>query len=122
MTKFINEEKERAKLALDAARMIVAVDPNSAANRAYYAVFHAFTAFFATRGQAFTRHATLRNAIHRDLVHAAIIPVTMGQDFDFLMEMREAGDYGGLQHVSPPDASEAVATASRILELLFSMF
>jgi len=121
MTDFINGEKERARLALEAARAVIQFDPNSAANRTYYAAFHAFTAFFASRGQTFTRHTTLRNAIHRDLVQTGLLPVSTGQDFDFLMDMREAGDYGGLIHVSPSDAQAAIETADRILALIIPM-
>jgi uncharacterized protein (UPF0332 family) len=120
MTNFINGEKERAHLALKAARAVILFDPNSAANRTYYAAFHAFTAFFASRGQTFTRHATLRNAIHRELVQTGFFPVSAGQDFDFLMDMREAGDYGGLVHVSLSDAQTAIETADRILTLILS--
>ncbi|MDR2849822.1 MAG: HEPN domain-containing protein [Verrucomicrobiota bacterium] len=121
MTAFINGEKERARLALEAARAVIPFDPNSAANRTYYAAFHAFTAFFASRGQTFTRHVTLRNAVHRDLVQAGLLPVSIGQDFDFLMDMREAGDYGGLVQVSPSDARAAIETAARTLDLVLSM-
>ena len=94
MTEFITGEKERARLALEAARAVLNIDPNSAANRTFYAAFHAFTAFFASRGQTFTRHATLRNAIHRDLILTGELPTSIGKDFDFLMDMRDSGDYG----------------------------
>ncbi|HHU14438.1 MAG: HEPN domain-containing protein [Kiritimatiellae bacterium] len=121
MTEFITGEKERARLALEAARAVLNIDPNSAANRTFYAAFHAFTAFFASRGQTFTRHATLRNAIHRDLILTGELPTSIGKDFDFLMDMRDSGDYGGLIHVSLSDAQAAIETADRILSTVIPL-
>lgn len=121
MTEFIIGEKERARLALEAARAVLNIDPNSAANRTFYAAFHAFTAFFASRGQTFTRHATLRNAIHRDLILTGELPTSIGKDFDFLMDMRDSGDYGGLIHVSLSDAQAAIETADRILSTVIPL-
>ena len=121
MTEFITGEKERARLALEAARAVLNIDPNSAANRTFYAAFHAFTAFFASRGQTFTRHATLRNAIHRDLILTGELPTSIGKDFDFLMDMRDSGDYGGLIHVSLLDAQAAIETADRILSTVIPL-
>ena len=121
MTEFITGEKERARLALEAARAVLNIDTNSAANRTFYAAFHAFTAFFASRGQTFTRHATLRNAIHRDLILTGELPTSIGKDFDFLMDMRDSGDYGGLIHVSLSDAQAAIETADRILSTVIPL-
>ena len=39
-----------------------------------------------------------------------------GKDYDFLLELRETGDYGGPLHVSQEDAAEAVVCAKRILD------
>lgn len=39
---------DRAEDALRAARVLLAVSPDSAASRAYYAAFYAVTAYFAS--------------------------------------------------------------------------
>lgn len=114
MMDFVSSELEKSRLALAAAKVVVPIDPNSAANRAYYAAFHVFTAYFASVGQSFSKHSALRGALHRELVRAGILGESIGQDFDFLMDLRESGDYGGLAHVVAADAQAAIESAERI--------
>ncbi|NKB25534.1 MAG: hypothetical protein GKR87_14380 [Kiritimatiellae bacterium] len=34
--------------------------------------------------------------------------MTLGKGFDYLLDLRETGDYGGLAHVTPKNAIEAI--------------
>lgn len=97
------------------------IDPNSSANRAYYAAFHAFTAYFASIGQSFTKHSALRSAIHRDLIRSGRLEEEAGQGFDFLMDIRESGDYGGLVRVTQADAHAAIETAQRLCRVMLTL-
>ena len=114
MKDFVASESEKSRLALAAAKAVLAIDPNSAANRAYYAAFHVVTAYFAALGQSFAKHSALRGALHRELVRAGTVGGDVGQDFDFLMDLRESGDYGGLIHVGTDDARLAIEAAERV--------
>ena len=105
----------RALSSLRSAESLLVVSPDDAASRAYYAAFHAVSAAFALAERTFTRHAALRAAVHRDLVHAGLWKVDLGADFDGLWGLRDIGDYGGGQHVSARDAASAVEAARRIL-------
>ena len=116
MKEFAAAEWERANRALASSRKLMDADPDSAASRAYYAAFHAVTALFALRGQTFSKHAALRAALHRDLVRAGHWQAELGRAYDFLMDMRETGDYGGLVQVSRDDARMTLEKASCILE------
>jgi len=108
MREFAAEEWQRAIASLKAARYLTEIDPDSAASRAYYAAFHAVTALFALRGKSFKRHAAVRSAVHRDLVNTE----QLGRDYDYLVNLRETGDYGGLSHVDREDAKEANGIAA----------
>lgn len=116
MREFALSEWERAQKSLQVARQVLDVDPDSSASRAYYAAFHAVTTLFALKEQEFTKHTALRAAVHRDLVKPGVWPVSLGADFDFLMDMREIGDYGGLTHASPDDAIRAIECSGRIMD------
>lgn len=116
MKQFAAIEWQRAWRTLASAEALLASDADSAASRAYYAAFHAITALFACRGQSFSKHTALRAAVHRDLVHSGQWPAELGTGLDFLMDLRETGDYGGLAQVSPQDAKMAVDKARDILE------
>ena len=95
MKEFAASEWGRAQRALVSANQLVDTDPNSSASRAYYAAFHGLTAVFALHGQSFSRHSGIRAALHRDLVREGVLSEELGKHFDFLMDLREVGDYGG---------------------------
>ena len=50
MIEFATDTWAKAIGALKAARLVVEVDADSSASRAYYAAFHAITALFASEG------------------------------------------------------------------------
>lgn len=115
MREFAESEWQRAHASLEAARKLTELDPDSSASRAYYAAFHAVTALFALREREFKKHTALRAAVHRDLVKTGEWRKALGADFDFLVELRQVGDYGGISHATPEDASQALACAERLL-------
>lgn len=116
MREFARDEWQRAQRALQAAEQLIETDPDSSASRSYYAAFHAVTALFALRDRSFSKHAAVRTAVHREMVNTGKWPPDLGKDYDYLMDLRETGDYGGLTHVSESDALSAVDTGKRILE------
>jgi uncharacterized protein (UPF0332 family) len=118
MKEFAAAEWQRALRTLQSAKQLAESDPDSAASRAYYAAFHALTALFALRGQTFSKHAAIRAALHRDLVQAGLLDAALGRDYDFLMDLREAGDYGGLTQVTTESANTATAKAAGFIEAL----
>ena len=107
MKEFARREKQRASRALQTAAMLVTTDPESAVSRAYYAAFHAVTAVFALHGRSFTKHSTLRAAVHKDLVKTGEWSVELGKDYDLVISLRQTGDYGGIAYVSEENARRA---------------
>lgn len=116
MTRFAEDSWRRALASLETARLAAPTDPDSAASRAYYAGFHAITALFALRDQYFTKHAQLRAAMHRDLVHTGEWRADLGGAFNELTNLRQKGDYGDQSHVSAEEIGTAIEYAVMILE------
>lgn len=106
---------ERAKKALLVARSNLALDPDAAASRAYYAAFYAVSALLALQGKTFTKHSSVETAVHRDLVKAGPWSQALGREYSRLVGLRNTGDYGGSQHVRSRDAAESVEAAEQIL-------
>jgi hypothetical protein len=106
---------DRAVRDLESARKLADTDPDSAASRAYYAVFHALTAMFALRNESFSKHSAIRAALHRDLVQPGILTEQNGRDYDFLMDLRETGDYGGVSGVTSESIQKALTKAATFL-------
>jgi len=108
-------EWQRALRAVASAKMLADTDADSSASRAYYASFHAITALFALRGQNFSKHSAIRAAVHRELIQTGEWPVELGKAYDFLIDMRETGDYGGVAKVSRQDAQMCIEKAAAII-------
>lgn len=118
MNKYAIDLWKRAKEALRTAETDLAISPDASASRAYYAAFYAVSALFALEGQDFIKHTQVRAAVHRDLVKTGRWPAERGEDFSFLMRLRETGDYGGSMHVAENEAKEATTAAKKILDLV----
>jgi uncharacterized protein (UPF0332 family) len=118
MKDFVRSQWAKSGRALAAARAIVETDPDSAASRAYYAAFHGVTAVLASRGLAFTKHTAVRAALHRDLIQADLLPSELGKDYDFLLDLRETADYGGVAEATRASAVKAIEKAASILAAL----
>ena len=93
-------------------------DCDAAASRAYYAAFYAVSASFALRGQTFRKHSAVEAALHRDLLNTGAVAAPLGPAYRSLRRLRETGDYGGLEHVTPEQASQAVQAARRIIQAI----
>jgi len=118
MTAGNEEAVEYWKRAVDAvalARVGVEIAPDGAANRAYYAAFHAASALFALEGRFFVRHSAIESAVHAELVHKGRWDKELGALYTDLHKLRNIGDYGDVRHVSSREASDAVAAADRVL-------
>jgi len=116
MKEFISTQWQRSLRTLASAKQLVETDPDSAASRAYYAAFHALTALFALHGRTFSKHTAIRTALHRELIRSQQWPAELGQAYDFLMDMRETGDYGGVIEVSKDDAKLSIEKSEAIIE------
>jgi len=118
MTKAAADYWERAKEALLAARRLLAMSPDAAASRAYYAAFFAVSAWFVLQDKIHYKHTAVEAAVHRDMVNAGVMPVDFGSDYSTLVRLRVVGDYGVSEHVSPEDAADALERADRILKAI----
>jgi len=118
MNEFVRSQWAKAGRGLAAAEAVIDTDPDSAASRAYYAAFHGVTAVSASRGLSFTKHTAVRAALHRDLIQAQLLPTELGRDYDFLLDLRETADYGGVAEATRASAVRAIEKASGILTAL----
>jgi uncharacterized protein (UPF0332 family) len=115
MREYARAEWQRALRALQTARRLATEDAEAACSRAYYCAFHAVSALFALRDRSFSKHTALRAALHRELIHTGSWVKELGLAFDFLLDMRETADYGGMADVSAENAAQAVQHAEQII-------
>jgi uncharacterized protein (UPF0332 family) len=118
MKEFIRSQWTKAMRSIAAAEATLDTDPDSAASRAYYSAFHGLTAVLARRGMEFTKHTAVRAALHRDLIQPGSLSADLGRDYDFLLDLRETADYGGVAEASLASAKKAIEKARAILAAL----
>ena len=118
MKEFIRSQWTKSMRSIAAAEAILETDPDSAASRADYAAFHGVTAVLAGRGMEFTKHTAVRAALHRDLIQSGAISADLGREYDFLLDLRETADYGGVAEASLASVKKAIEKARTILAAL----
>ena len=109
---------EKAADALATAQETMTTHPAASVNRAYYACFYAATAVLLTEGRQFVKHAGVRGALHKYLIHQGRLPKELGDAYDNLMKMRQAADYEAIVSWTPQQATEAIEVAERIVTAL----
>jgi hypothetical protein len=89
-----------------------------AVNRAYYACFYAASALLLAEGRTFVKHAGVRAALHRDLVHPGRLAVSWGELYDELFSARHQADYGALLAFNEEDAGRLAGSAADLVAVL----
>lgn len=109
----------RAQQSLEAAQELASGEYyDFVASRAYYAAFYAATALLLSEELTFSKHSGVVASIHHKFVKTGRLSVQHGKNLNWLFELRNIGDYGGLVHVTEQDARQAVRAASGFLEAI----
>jgi uncharacterized protein (UPF0332 family)/predicted nucleotidyltransferase len=106
---------QHARRSLLTARELVESDHYAAANRAYYAMFHAATALLLSEGLAFSRHRGVIGAFNARYVKTKKLPAALGSALDGAFRMRNAADYSYREPVAPADVKRVVAEAGEFV-------
>ena len=113
---------ERAEQSIQAAKdLAVKGYYDFAASRAYYAAFYGATAVLLNEGLDFSKHSGVIASIHQRFVKTGKLSNEQGKDLNWLFEIRNVGDYGGIAHVSQPQAEQAIQAAENFLRAIKSL-
>lgn len=93
-------------------------DYDAAANRAYYAAFHAARALLGSRGIETRKHAGVLAFFDREFIRTGGIDVRFSRMLHGLFESRSVADYRDLVHISEERASDLVAAAREFVETI----
>ncbi|MEW6202819.1 MAG: HEPN domain-containing protein [bacterium] len=115
---YISDFWFRSVKSIRAALLNLDIDPDVAANRAYYSAFYAVSALFAVEGQYFKTHAGVQSAVHQQLVKTGRITEELGKEYDILLKLRGKADYGIDKHATLEEATMAIKAARRILRTI----
>ena len=113
---------ERAEQSIQAAKDLASKGYHDfSASRAYYATFYAATAVLLNEGLEFNKHSGVVASIHQRFVKTGKLSQEQGKDLNWLYEIRNVADYGGIAHVTQLQAARAIQAAEDFLKAIKSL-
>ena len=94
---------------------------SGAANRLYYAVFHAINALLIHDGHSVSTHQGSHALFGLHYIKSNKMPAEFGRLYSQLQTMREESDYNCIYDVTPEELKEKVEPAKRLIETIETM-
>ena len=94
---------------------------NGAANRLYYAVFHAVSALLIHDGHQVSTHQGSHALFGLHYIKSEKLPAEFGRLYSQLQTMREESDYNCLYDVTPEELTEKIDPAKRLIAAIETM-
>ena len=108
----------KARQSLSAAKLLLNNGfPDYAASRAYYAMFYIAEAFLDGEGMSFSSHGAVIKAFGREFARTGRVPAEFHRFLIDAQDLRNSGDYGGLDTVTVEQAAEKINCGEQFLEL-----
>ncbi|NER51412.1 MAG: HEPN domain-containing protein [Symploca sp. SIO1A3] len=108
----------KARQSISAAQVLLDNGyPDYAAARAYYAMFYVAEAFLEGEELSFSKHSAVISAFGREFVKPGKVPAKYHRWLIKAQELRNTGDYGGLNTVTIEQAQEQIGYAHQFLTL-----
>ncbi|MBE6748184.1 MAG: HEPN domain-containing protein [Ruminococcaceae bacterium] len=112
-----NARFEHAKECLDAAKNLLSYSNyKSAANRSYYAIFHAMRAVLAFDGIDMKHHSGVISEFRKLYVKTNIFDVKLSQIISVLFDIRTESDYDDFFIISKTEILEQIENAEYFLK------
>lgn len=100
----------------DSERLIALGSLSSAANRLYYAVFHAVHALFVANGITSKSHHGTNTQFHQHFVKTGMFEPRFGRYIATLEVLREKADYNVMYNVSRSELEAMKPTAEELIK------
>ena len=118
----VNREKERALHYLSQAdEMLTLGHWDLAANRQYYACFHAVQALFVRKGIGGQTHKGIINQFSLHFVKSGLVSMEQGSFLSRLMQLRQKADYNCYYDVTETEAKDMSAPTHRFIDTMISL-
>ena len=102
----------KSKNDLDDAKKTIELEMyDNAANRSYYAIFHAARAVFALDGRDFKRHSGVISNFQKDYIKTGIFDISMSNIIKSAFDIRNETDYEDFYVVPKEDVKRQVEEA-----------
>ena len=107
----------KAKTDLNDARKTIELEMyETAANRSYYAIFHAARAVLALDGQDYKKHSGVISNFQKNYVKSGVFDKTMSNIIKTAFDMRTESDYEDFYVISKEDVLKQVEEAEYFIK------
>lgn len=115
----VRKELERAHETFEEIEVMCQAGKwNGAANRIYYAVFHAVNAMFINDGLQTKRHKGSHALFNQHYIKTGKLPVEYGRFYNNLQTLREKSDYNCFYDVDEQDIIEGMEKAGKFIKTI----
>ena len=112
-------EIEKAKNALDEAKLLFDSEKYyGAANRSYYAAFHAMSALLIFDGYSMKKHSGVISKFREVYIKTGVFDTSMSEQIAALFKLRTECDYDAFYIVAKSDVEEQLHNAETIIHSL----
>ena len=109
----------QAQNALNSAKALIEIkDFEGAANRLYYATFHALRSILALDEQDFKKHSAVISYFRREYIKTKIFPIEISDVIGKAFEMRNDSDYDDYYDVSGEEVKDLLINVSELINLI----
>lgn len=110
-------ELKKARETYDEIEILISANRlNGAANRMYYAVFHAICALFINDGHQVNTHKGSHALFSQFYIKTGILPKEYGHLYNQLQTMREESDYNCAYDVDIDELQQRLKPAKQLIE------
>lgn len=105
---------DQAIQCIDSAKLLSrAGDYRGAANRSYYAIFHAMRSVLAFEGVDFSKHSGVSAYFRKTYIKTGIFDVEMSDIINMAFETRSDSDYDDFYVISKSEVDEQIENAEK---------
>jgi len=107
-----NYRFEQAEQCLQSAKMLIGADDyKGAANRAYYAIFHAMRSVLALQNVDFGKHSAVISYFRKEYIKTDVFAIELSDIIENLFTVRNKCDYDDFYVISKEDVSQQLKSA-----------
>lgn len=107
----------QAQQCIKSARVLVQIeDYKGAANRSYYAIFHAMRSVLALENKDFSKHSGVSAYFRKEYIKTEIFEVELSDIISSAFDVRSNSDYDDFYVISKEEVEEQIANAIKFCE------
>lgn len=96
--------------------MVAAEDYKGAANRSYYAVFHAMRSVLALENKDFSKHSGVSAYFRKEYIKTGIFDIELSDIISSAFDVRSNSDYDDFYVISKEEVEEQIANAMKFCD------